>query len=92
MSDTLHNSKNSFNETAETTHPPEDIEKLNEEIIILQEEKVNLKNIEENLRLKIAKAIEERKQEKEKLEKEVEELRKRCQELIEVSNVVNQDN
>ena len=64
------------------------LEELEKETKMLYDEKVNLLDVEEKLRLKINEEIENKKQKKEQLKREVEELKKRCEELTKLLNAL----
>jgi DNA repair exonuclease SbcCD ATPase subunit len=64
----------------------QDLEELEKEAKMLYEEKMNLMDIEEELILKINEEIGNRRQERERLKTEVEDLRKRCEKLTNFLN------
>ena len=62
------------------------LEQLEKEVQELNEEKMNLLDMQERLWLKISAEIENRRKKNEELKIEVEELRKKCNELTRVLN------
>jgi predicted nuclease with TOPRIM domain len=62
------------------------LKNLDQEMKMLQEEKISLQEIEENLAARLDGEIERRKQEVEQLKAEVMEIRKRCEELTSFVN------
>jgi len=69
----------------------EELNSVEKEVYMLQEEKENLMKIEEELWFKISEELERRKQRKESLQREIEELRRRCEELAKVLNALVQE-
>lgn len=69
----------------------EELNGVEKEVYMLQEEKENLMKIEEELWFKISEELERRKQRKESLQREIEELRRRCEELAKVLNALVQE-
>jgi hypothetical protein len=63
------------------------LEELEKEEKMLYEEKMNLLDIENKLVLKINEEIENKRQKREQLRVEVEDLRKRCEELTNLLNL-----
>jgi hypothetical protein len=63
------------------------LEQLEEEAKSLNEEKINLLDMQEKLWFKISEEIENKKQRNKKLKKEVDELRKKCDDLDRILDV-----
>ncbi len=78
-------------EADKTLQAYEELKTLNKDLSLLEEEKLNLANIESELWLKINEEMENRKRRKEALEKEVEQLRVRCEKLTEILNMLIQE-
>ena len=66
------------------------LKELEEEAKSLNEEKINLLDLQEKLWFRISEEIENKRQKNEVLKKEVEELRKKCEELNRILNVFTQ--
>jgi hypothetical protein len=66
------------------------LEQLEEEAKSLNEEKINLLDLQEKLWFRISEEIENKRQKNEVLKKEVEELKKKCEEISRILNIYTQ--
>ena len=73
--------KNALQQKGKLKNAFQVFEELEKETRTLCEEKASLLDIEEKLALKIVEEVEKRRQKKEQLKAEVEDLRRRCEEL-----------